>query len=669
MPINDLTSYQQYNYNKADFSTPKNRADNYGNLSNSVNMLYEMGIKDRFTGDFSNVGFYTEMRDPDEDKFMKTMLQLGYARTKLLTQALNNPGLQQYLTGTKNFGPSLTYMPLDNGDQLRKFGFLVADAVRDNGFRTVIKDYTLAAYIDDSGDTGATAIPAPADYNTPTTLYFGPEDSGFFASGCCDCKPGVGNCANGYRQAFIIKKRDYTPNAVTSREMVYILDQEYNPRGNGGYSITIARGQGREGPTDLDENGVYSFESGTPLALEPGDVLLFGQVVPNTQCLPQLCCVHASPKVYSYCSIAQEMIDCLYCDRPSERMVQGKDELPLEVRQSYELYQQLRDILHRTWQTILEGQYTYAGGQRRPIEVLNSSPTVVEYNDCDTIPFTTRGVFPTVESFGQKMSHYFTSCNDTCGQYKIGRIFEIMAEAMQGTNVYDSPGWVFVGDVKPLEQYQASLRSTNVAPNSQPVAQQLQNMEGASFRPDAKSLFGSTFDANAQGMSTLYFADRAVNAIHDSTLAAIYPNTVWFINMSAFEFFAPDLDSLHQRGLGFNPYFSPTGQRGALAPYIYTQSLVPTMVNGQMQYKAERNCGVEFQTYMWLGLHPKAEFLPHMVKFTYGARLENPDFDDQSPEGPDNQRYLYDNISALDCGCASVEQSITSSMTHWNQTV
>lgn len=671
MPFNDLTSATWYDYNKADFKAPNTYAQDMQNINSSVNALYENAILGKnLNFDLQGVGVYTNPRNEDEDRFMKTLFKTYDATTAIrgIENAIKNPGVANNLK-SQALGPSLEYIDTNNGDQARKFGLLMVDAVNDEGFRKVITNYSLSAYKANATDPSATAIPVPTDlYNGTTEIFFPASEAGFFSSGACECRPLTGNCANGYRVLYIIKKRNFDPGAVTIRETVAVQEVKFNPRGDGGVSIVIKRGLSRKNPNETTPgSGVYTFEDGTPVPLVPGDILLFGNVIPTTQCLPEMCCVKASPKFYSYCSVSQRHIDCIYEDRPSSRLQQQRDQLPWHIRHAYEMNQQMRDVVHRLFNTAMTSQSNYAAGQRRPIDVIGTNPLQVEYNDCDVVPYTTRGILPTIEAFGQKMSHYFTDCNDSCGQFKLGRLWDVIEASIEGSNTLNNPGWLLVGDTKPLTQYQASLRAyTNVLPNNYAEAQAIENMKGASFRPDAKSLFGSNFDANSTGISSLRFGNMDIKGMHDSTMAIEYANTAWFMNISAFDFFAPDQNALNTLDLGFNPYLEATGVRGKLAPVIWTQDLVPTMINGNMDWKARKNCGLKFQMYLEFGIHPKAEYLPHMTKFTYGAKVLNESFNPANPEGPSNLKYRYTRIEDLDCGCANALNAIDNSLAVWS---
>jgi hypothetical protein len=671
---NDFTSYSSYNYNRADFQQPNNYAEDMSKVSESINMQFEKLLQGKqLSFNLEGVGVYSEVRDADEDRLMKTMFRASAAANSLgrLQNAINNPGVENSLRSSV-IGPDLEYISPDNGDQFRKFGLLIADGVRDEGFRKVISTYTLGAYRIDASQPSATAIPVPADpYNGTTELFFDPTETGFFSSGVCECRPLTGNCANGYRTGYIIKARNFDAGSATIRETFAVQEVKFNPRGDGGVSLVIKRGLGRRNPSETaPSSGIYTFDEGTPVALEVGDIILFGNVKPTTQCLPDLCCVKASPRVYSYCSTTERFIDCVYQDRPSNRMIQTQNMLPWHIRSSYEIGQQMRDNIQRIFNTIMTSTPNYAAGQRRPIDIPGTSPLEVEYNNCDVVPFTMRGIFPTIEAFGQKMSHYFTSCNDTCGQYKIGRLFELLEEAMQGSNVYRQNGWMWVGDVKPLKQYSASKYAEiarGALPNTVEEALKIENLKGASFTPNAKSLLGNKFDANNSGVTSLRFGDRETAAMHDTTLKALYKNTIWWMNLNGFTFFAPDHDALNTRDLGWNPYLPATSTRGKLAPTIYTQNLVPTFINGSMEYKTKDNCGLNYKLYMEFGVHPKAEYLPWLNKFTYGSIILSPDFDPAEPEGVGNEQYIYSDIEALDCGCATVENAIADSIQYFNQ--
>ncbi len=691
-PINDLTSYSNYQYNRNDFVGPQSFAESTNNLNSSINKAWELSMVsaiDNFLPD--NYAIYTQMRNSLEDTFAIDLMRLNIlgsaieeskgpnnsilSATQMLSRAGNNRGISNLLNGREFNGPPLIYIDADNGDQYRMFGHIIVDGVVDSGARIAITNYTLETYRTLTSNPSAENIPYPkvagtqnVDYNAELELYFGPQYAPMFIGGSCSCTPLTGDCANGYRRVTFVKKRNYTPGSKTQKVNGWVTKTDYNPLGDGGYRITVKLGLSRKatGPEPLE------FNENVPFDLEVGDMILFGNVDVTTQCTFEPCCVKASPKMFSYCSTTQRVIECFYEDRPYERKVQQANELDWVTKATYEMMTKIRDIILRTASDIMFSDPYYAQGQRLPIPIPGVTDPLnnTQYSDCEIIPTSTRGIFPTIEEFSPSNTHIFTSCNDTCGQYKIERLNEMHINAMQGKNVFNDRGWKYRGDIIPLEQLQASMRQySQVVPTEYEEAQRVERMRGASFREDAKSFFGSNFDADNTGLGQFRFGGKVVPTKHDEFLRNVYPNTMWFVSDNSFVFFAPNIEAIESKLWNQNYYFPSTGQTGKLVPTIISQSTVPTMINGQMDMKAYRNCGIKYSTYMEYGVHPLPEYLPHMMKFTYGARANNPAFDPSQPEGIDNERYIYGSLQELlDCGCSFAETQLRDAFNYWVQT-
>jgi len=147
-------------------------------------------------------------------------------------------------------------------------------SLKERNFRYVIQEWDL---------NGATEIPAPVSEET-TVLRFPMLDKDFFASDECDCRPLTGKCSNGYRIAWIIKKTNPRPGSVPVRELVAITNVEYSILGDRGVvALTIRRGLGRR---NINDAGT-AFTEGLPVVITAGDTIVFGPVVPSTQCKPQ----------------------------------------------------------------------------------------------------------------------------------------------------------------------------------------------------------------------------------------------------------------------------------------------------------------------------------------------------------------------------------------------
>lgn len=673
----DLSTYQTYKRTASNTAenTPGTYASDYAGLAETINTEYENSFSNgSFTLD--DVGIYTQARDKDEDAFIKGLLKSAIAMSKLdtksiLRDAMTNPGVADKLKSLPT-GLAYQYISPTNGDQVRKFGKLIAENAVDSGFKMAVTQYALNMYKQGAGNSAKTSIEFANNYNTPTLLYIPKSQMTSVITGACSTKV-TSSSSYAYRNAYIIKRGDFTPGATMKTEHVWItatLSGVTNPGTNvidpnGGATLVIKRATGRVRNDDPLTQAATPFIQWTPLNIEPGDIIVFGQMTPTTECLPDVVCTKASPKIIAYCSYSQRFLDCVYTDRPSGSMLRKRDSLTHVQSVAYEISQTMRDLLHKMSMDVLFSQPNYAAGQLRPIDVPNSSPAAVDYNNCDVIPYSNRGILQTIDMYGNKIEHYFTSANDTCGQYKLGRELEIIADSVGG--LIDNNMWKIYGDVRPLQRFTANQGAyNNVIPNTLTEAQRIQNMQGASFANGATSFFGNNFRAsNPNVNNTIQFADKAVTAQHDSTLALMFPGTMFLMNQDGFEFFGPDREAITTSRLGFNPYLNSTGTRGQLTPLIYSQDLTPTMINGNMEMKAKNNCGLSFQSFMEYGIHIKAQYLPQLAMIKIGSRIPNSNFDPQVAESANNQRFVYASLDALPDGCGAAAQAIDGSLRSW----
>jgi len=696
MPIpktNDYTAASQYQYEPSNYRTQGTRAQVMGDYDLSVdrgreNMTHSISMpgSEFYSAMRSDdIGVVEEVRDINQDNFMKILFRDRTDNTtynnayldifrgttiEYAAQYESKPLMNMWKEGYKTQVP-VEYLPLDNGGQLRKWGMIVGHATRDEGFRRIISNYTIQAWDDNenTGTPGATAIPAPVSEET-TVLHFPDVDAGFFASGQCDCQPLTGKCSNGYRIAWILKKMNTTPGSVPVREMVAITNVEANALGDGGVALTIRRGLGRR---NINDAGT-AFTEGLPVVITAGDTIVFGPVVTSTQCKPQVCCTKAYPKPFFYCSVAQESVDCVYEDGPHARFFQAKDEFSWALNERMVAAQKIRDFMFRLYHTIVFGQHTYGAGNKTAMVVDDLGN--VEYSECDVIPHTTRGVLQTIDQYGFSDEHYFTSCGDQCGQYKLARIHQLRMRSLAASRMIKKPGWIMVGDVKDLAKYQASLRSTNFIADNPATAQLQQNMNNSGFNgmEVAKSLFGSYFDTNIDNVEPLRFMDQTVVGIEDSNFKYLgMENVMYWLNVDyGLHFFAPDVEGLVKKsGISANdPYFPSLGVRNTLTPYLYSQSLVPTqnIMTGAVEMKSKKDCGYRVDAYMWYGVHVKPAYLVQSGRFKYGAKVENPAYNSGQPEGPNNRAFTYEVLSALGCSCGEAETAISNAYSGWANT-
>ncbi len=686
--INDYTTASQYNYNPTGYQTFGTRGQTLADADLSVNAQREymtfrnaLGSNKAIAmpgGEFSNIfdsddiGVVSEVRDWDQDNLMRVLFRKRVDQN--VSPTGNRASVESYndsfqdITdphrGTtiemaaayankpladmfkEQYGATqlpVVYISPSNGDQIRRWGTIVTDATPDSGFRKAITNYTIEAWDQEEGaNDGATVIPA-GDIGDETNLYFPAKDAEFFGSGKCDCQPLTGKCANGYRIAWILKQNNFTPGSKPVREMVTITNMTPNPLGNGGVLITIKRGLGKRNPQE------GQFTEGLPVDIEAGDTIIFGPVVPSTQCLPKACCTKAFQKPYQYCDVTQAMTECVFHDKPHIRLTQSKDRFHWSIEERREAAQIIRDFMFKLYHNIMFGQ-------------------------CDSIPHTTRGMLQSIDQFGFLDEHYFTSCYDQCGQYKLGRIHQLRMRSMGAARAAKKSGWILAGDSRELAKYQNQMQSTNFVAQNPQMAQMQQNMNNSGFAPESsKSILGEIYNTDPADIDTLRFQDKDVLAINDSSFKNYgLEGTMYWMNVdSGLEIFTRDVDALTNLS-GFSstqPYFPTTGVRGFLVPYLYSQSLVPTqnIIAGTNEMRSNKNCGFDINAYMEYGVHVKAAYLVHSGRFRYGARMKNPEYDPGEPESEANPSFIYTRLGDLDCSCGASETSIANAFNGWGQ--
>lgn len=684
--IPSTIKFDSYKLRPQDLKTDDpSRAGLYGDITNAINLTYENMLTGKVSDmTLKGVGIYTEPRLPEEDALMKYMMRglESYTSAYPLEKALGSK-VGDYLNGMPAMGPKLEYIDADNGDQFRKFGLLMSYGIDDAGFRTSIRAYNLTQDQVNNGGDGVTILAPTADAADPnvytTELYLGADQVQAMCESGCNCAPGANECANGYRVVYIIKQSDFDICRTTTREMAFVKGYEYNPLGNGGAKITLQRGIGRDKPeaTDVNDPSTFTFTEGMPVDLAAGDILLWGPVVPTTDCLPKVECCAAHPFMQVYCSNSQEFLGCVYCDKPNRRMIEHRGvqnangnmvlDLPSRVKEAFEIYQVMRNNINQIYQSIMYSTGD-AYGSGKPLPVLDDLGAVVE-SDCEVTPMLMTGILPTIDKWGRKISYFVGEQVDTCGQYNLSRIFEIIGNTMPDNAM-------LVGDARPLLQYASAMKTQQIGerflPNTTAEAEKYANMAGSSFDPVSdkiKSMFGDSFSPSGLKMEYICLGGKDLYVMHDSTLALQEPGKLYIIPMDleGFTFFAPDLEQIHTSHLGFNPYLTSTAQDGQLRPSVYSYDLVPTHLNGQMTYKTKDNCNLCFNWYMRFGIHIEPEALVKMHTFLFGAKIENPAFDPLQPAGPGNEQYIYTSLenAGFTGVCGSAQSEIEQQFNTW----
>ena len=583
--IPSQTTYDAYSYRPGDLKQDDTSRAGVSDFKNAINIAYEHMMTGTFTTSdlkMAGIGIIQEPRLKEEDATMKYLMRAVEATSTDPNEFASRSNVGSMLSGMPALGPRVEFLPVNNGDQYRKFGQLMSYGVTDAAFRTSIRSYNLEKDQSENGGDGVVIAEPERDAGDPnvytTTLYLGPDQTEAMCQSGCSCAPGANDCAAGYRVLYIIKKAEFGINRTTTREMALVKEYEYNPLGDGGSKVVLQRGFGRTSVSAVDQAdpNTFVFEEGMPVVLDAGDVILWGPVITATDCLPKVECCQAHPSVQVYCSTTQEFVGCVYTDQPGRRMIQRRAvqnangtsvlDLPSAYKEAFEIQQNMRNSIHQIYNAIMYSPgETYDAG--KPMPVLNEGSLVED--DCKVIPNTLNGIFPTIDKYGRKLSHHVGGQADTCGQYNINRLFEIM-----GNDIPEDA--VIFGDVRPLAQYAAAFdteRVGNIIPNTVSEARKYDNMQGSTYmagNTKIKSIFGENFNTEGLEISTICLGTKEMIFVHDSTMAKIEPGKFYILrsDLTGITFFAPDIQTINENSLGFSPYLPATGEPGQLKPVV-----------------------------------------------------------------------------------------------------
>jgi hypothetical protein len=570
-------------------------------------------------------------------------------------------------------GPALEYIPVDNHDGLRKFGWLMYDNdTRQNQFRIRIDQATIdgtEAIQEVPTDDGLIA----ADV---TTIYLSPNNSYIneLKSGCASCQPN--SCAKGYRQLFLIKNTNPAFGGVyqagsTVTETLIVLDVK-DP-GDGGLILEVIRGANRK--TQVGENNI-TFNSGA-VDITEGDFLMVGTFTPTTECLgSNLKCQYIQPKIHTYCSSIKEFTDCIACvtksqfkTRQSHEIISRKEQLALSIVNN------LKTFYHRSYNEFIWGDENYAQLQPAPAHP-NPAIDFGKGDNGELIPSGIKGIMKQFDLYARELEITFTSCEQQCWEYQLTTLIEALDAGREGGSnaaPYTDAGWMMVGDIEGLDGIYKSRFFNQLAFNQDGIEAR-NTAVGLTYDNSPVSLFSddknnapnarklkNEFDrmANDYGiqMAKLQIGKYTFRALHDRALADLEPGVIRLMYIPDITFFTDNQDDTMD-GIfgGMSPFMRASAITGRLAPNIRSDNYLPVHLNGKIQMMSANDCPMSWYAYMRAGVHIKARNLPRSIKITLNSLKPNPGAGDP---------YIKDTIYALDCGCMRAKKDVINTLETW----
>ena len=570
-----------------------------------------------------------------------------------------------------NVGPRLEYIPVDNKDGLRKFGYLMSDNnSRTNEYRVKIDQASING-TEELNNTVAGFIS-----KTTTSIYLSPNTSYIndLKSGCASCTPN--SCSNGLRQLFLIKNQNpafggtFPQNGFTSSETLLVGDVK-DP-GDGGLILEVIRGANRKTQT----NAGNIFSEGA-IDIEVGDFLLVGTITATTECLPSnLKCQFIQPKIYTYCSTIKSFIDCVACVSKTTFLTQQSHEIMTRKEQlAYSILNNLKTFYQRAYNEFVYGDENYAQNYAAPA---HPSPSVDfgKSNNGELVPAGFRGIMKQFDAYARELELTFTSCEQTCWEYSLTTMIEALDAGLEGNNdstSYSDPGWLMVGDVEGLEGIYNSRFINTLAMNEDSI-QQRNDRIGFTYDDTPISLFAGN-SANAKTLNNefnrmgndygiklakLQIGKYKFRALHDRGLAALEPGVIRLMYVPDITFFTDNQDAMMDSIFGTSPFMRASAIEGRLSPNIYSYNYAPAHLNGNVQMMSSYDCPMSWGAYMRAGIYLKARNLPRSIKITLTSLKTNPIYNASVPSTGDP--FIKDSIYGLNCGCMTQKKRLIDSL-------
>ena len=661
------TYFQQTQFNPNN-RNPVNQtpAQGFANLQftrNDIFNLVNQFVTDPSGSAMDNIAFNMPIKPKDE--YALIYHYLG-ANAKIQGASNFTPDQLLKLSGSQiaklkaglDFGiGGIDYIDPMGNDQIRKYGAIYEDAIRDNRIILSVENYSLDKYKATSGNTLAVGIPLfntsinLAGVSTPVALEVSAFKawSNYGTTNNCLCNVKT-SCANAKQRIYIVKKRNYNDVNATPEHIVADIDSVvYNP--DGSMVLMLVPAPTRANPMPTNVPGQNAWENPGDL-IEPGDVIMFGSFQPTNLCDPSggSCYSTDLPEPTIYCTTPHVFTGCVFNanNQPSVSTM----EMQLPARYGFErgMMETVRNMTIQWGNDILYSDQNYAAGNRRPIPVPNDANSWT-YSDCDIIPFSMLGVITAVKKYGKLIEHYFSSCYDICGTEFLKQIMEILAENITSTNSqinYDSASWMLTGDIKGVRAFEKS--------QSAQMYNQMPFQFGMEQAMGLKNSMVESAKPTADNSTTLFGAKwNNVKEVYDSIFASTNSDTLYLIpeiNVG-YRWYASNKKQMVNNKYGMDivtlDAVANNGQK--VTPTIYSNSYSQrhNLTKETMEMVPTDGCSVRYDAYMNVGLFPKAQYLMNSHIFKFGYDAVNKNFNPNLAWSATNQPMIRTSLSSAPC--------------------
>ncbi len=683
-------------YNQSNYYLPSGQRENYGEESSTsfnkqlIETFWDKGLSmiDDSNLDSPAIFTTTQVDSFDLPRFIGTISDAFSKNTGYLLKAVESAktGNVFNLDRFAPVAPKLEYIRADNGDQNRVFGILMNDTENQSAFRFVITKVTIDRYNADNG-TNVTALPASA-----TRIYLGPDplnpnyNTNYLApmlSGCYSCRPN--SCGKGYRMLYLSKNVNqlldptvaFPQTAIPGQTMdEVVIVQSVEDAGDGGAYFNWIRNTNRQ---NIDGNANTSglvFRN-TSISLAPGDQVYVGTFAPSTECIeaPKECQTY-QPKYYKYCSNIREYVDCIGCvNKTRFRTHQFPHDIMDPFQQlSYQVIRNYKNYWHRVNNDIMLGSPNYAQGYPFP----PSNTGVGASTNGEIIPFNVNGIIPQFDAFARKLQITLTGCDQICQLQALETLISSLDRGSSNglDSIYNDPGWILVGDVEFFDRYYAN-QITNYIPNTAADRQEQINLMRQSYSSKPVSLIraqnekdtilSNQFDQqiNKYGikLSSLQIGKYTFKALHDRGLSNKNPGVVRLMHIPSIAYFTDAQDEYMGKIFGRETPFLPSSSvRGQMLPSIVSYDMISSYIDGDIHFKANRDCPISLFSYMRTGVRIKPKMFPFMMKIQFNSAIANPSY---NPADPLSSPYIYGDVYNLNCGCMKALRTTELTLEPW----
>jgi hypothetical protein len=242
--------------------------------------------------------------------------------------------------------------------------------------------------------------------------------------------------------------------------------------------------------------------------------------------------------------------------------------------------------------------------------------------------------------------------------------------------VYNDAGWLIVGDVEFLNRYYANQMTSYVPMTAQDRQEQI-NLMRQTYSNSPVSLikaqnqattvlsqeFDKALDQFGIHLSALQIGKYTFKALHDRTMAIKEPGVVRLMHVPSISFFTDGQDQyMAQMFGGKSPFLPSTGVTGRMIPSVVSYDMISTYLDGDIQFKANKDCPISFFAYMRAGVRIKPKMFPFMLKIQFNSATANPSYD---PMDPTSSPYIYGDVYNLNCGCMQTLRKVELNLDQW----